>query len=168
MLGPFHWFKMKLEHYTNAFISDPVVLIAGEGSEVLLEFTEPGSGGPYEEITWYKGATGSSNNRIVWVHPTATKGQPLYYNNYCSDRSPCDTSTKGVLTTDTGEFTIHSVDMTDNDYYYYDFYMDGLPDTGHKYEIKLIVSGKHLVFAVLLIPQFFEFSPDFIIEQLSN
>ena len=125
------------------FILDPVALIAQEGSEVRLQFTEPGSGGTYDEITWYKGATGSSNYRIVFLHSSATGGEPKYYNDYCSGSSPCDTSTKGELNITTGEFTIYNVEFTDDDYYYYDFYIDGgSPDTGHKYEINLIVYGK--------------------------
>ena len=120
-----------------------MVLIAQEGSEVRLRFTEPGSGGAYEEIAWYKGSTGGSNYRIVFVHPSATGGQPLYYNDYCSGSSPCDTSTKGELNTTTGELTIYQVEFSDDDYYYYNFYIDGgSPDTGHKYEINLIVNGK--------------------------
>ena len=110
-----------------------------KGADLILQFTEPGSGGAYEEIDWYKGATGSSNHRIVFVHPDLTGGQPLYYNDYCSGISPCVTSTKGHLNTTTGEFTIYNVEMTDYDYYYYDFYIDrGSSDTGHKYEINVI------------------------------
>ena len=129
-----------------AIILDPVVVTAKEGFEVLLQFANPGSGGPYEEIVWYKGATGSTDNRIVFVHPAATGGQPLYYNDYCSGSSRCYTSEKGQLNTTTGEFTIRSVELTDGDYYYYDFYGGGSTATGHKYEINLTVSGKRHYF----------------------
>ena len=119
-----------------------MVLIAQEGSEVRLQFTEPGSRGTYEEITWYKGATGGSNYRIVFFHPV-TGGQPLYYNDYCSGSSPCNTSTKGELNVATGELTIYQAEFSDDDYYYYHFYIGGgSPNTGHKYETNLIVYGK--------------------------
>ena len=86
----------------------------------------------------------------MFVHSSVTGGQPLYYNDYCSGSSPCETSTKGELNIDTGEFTIHNVELSDDDYYYYYFYGDGLSDTGNKYEIKLTVSGKrHYLIAIL-------------------
>ena len=108
----------------------------------LFSFTEPDFGGPYEKIVWYKGTTNGSG-RIVFVNNSVPEGQPLYYNDYCSGRSPCETSSKGELNPATGEFVIHSVDLTDDDYYYYDFYVDGgSSDTGLKYEINLTVSGK--------------------------
>ena len=103
------WDTWIREHNTIVFIPDPVVLIAQEGSEVRLQFTEPGSGGAYEEIVWYKGSTGGSNYRIVFVHPSATGGEPMYYDDFCSGSSPCNTSSKGELNTDTGELTIHQL-----------------------------------------------------------
>ena len=110
---------------------------------MTLAFPEPGSGGAYEEIIWYKDQTGDIRYRIVFVHSTVTKGKPLYYSNYCSGSSPCDTSSKGELNVDTGAFIIHSVDISDEGFYYYDFYIDGgTPDTGHKYEIHMEVYGK--------------------------
>ena len=112
-------------------------------TEVLLQFPEPGSGGPYEEITWYKDQTGTSQYRIVWLHSTATEGKPLYYNEFCSGSSTCDTSTKGELNVDTGELTIYNVNVSDEGFYYYNFYIYSSPaDTGHKYEIHLKVHGK--------------------------
>ena len=67
----------------------------------------------------------------------------MYYSDYCSGSSPCNTSTKGELNVATGELTIYQVDLSDDDYYYHDFYIDGgSPVTGHKYEINLIVYGK--------------------------
>ena len=98
--------------------------MAQQEKPVTLNFTEPGSGGPYQEITWYKGATGDINHRIVFVRLIATGGQPWYYNDYCSESSPCGTSEKGHLNISTGEFTIYSVKLIDDDYYYYDFYID--------------------------------------------
>ena len=145
--SPVDLFKMKKKALYKASISDPVSLIVQEGSEAGLQFTEPGSGGAYEEITWYKGLTGSSSYRIVYVRPSVNEGQPLYYNGYCSGSSPCETSEKGQLNMTTGEFTIHSVELTDDDYYYYNFYIGGgSPDTGHKYEINLTVFGERHYF----------------------
>ena len=128
---------------------DPVILEVKENTEVVLNFTEPGSGGSYEEITWYKDKTGSVNYRIVFLHPT-TGGEPWYYNEFCSGSSPCETSSKVELNVDTGELTIYSVNVSDEGFYYYAFYIghNGTPDTGHKYEIDMRIYGK-LLLAVL-------------------
>ena len=108
-----------------------------------LVFTEPESWGSYEEIAWYKGATGSSDTRIVFVDPSATQGKPRYYNEYCSGSSPCESSEKFELDLNTGSLTINKVQLSDEDYYYYEFYIDGgRADTGHKYEIQLRVYRK--------------------------
>ena len=122
---------------------DPVNLKAEEKTEVVLNFTQPGDGEHYDEMTWYKEQTRASAYRIVFVHSSATGGEPLYYNEYCSGSSPCETSSKGELNVDTGELTIYSVNISDEGFYYYDFYIeDGPGDTGHKYEIDLEVYGK--------------------------
>ena len=114
-----------------------------EKTPVVLTFPEPGSVGTYEEITWYKDQTESSQYRLVFVHPAATGGEPLYYNEFCSGSSPCETSSKGELNVDTGDLTIYSVNTSDEGFYYYDFYIDGgTADTGHKYEINMEVYGK--------------------------
>ena len=113
-----------------------------ESTKVVLNFTEPGSGGPYEEIEWYKDRTGDIYYKIVFVHPHRT-GEPLYYNEFCSGSSPCETSSKGELNVDTGELTIYSVNSSDDGFYYYDFFIDGgTANTGHKYEIDMEVYGK--------------------------
>ena len=120
--------------------------MAQEGKQVSLQFTEPGSGGRYEDITWYKG----ESRRSKYIFVSLAGGQPLYYNDYCSGSSPCKTSEKGQLNTTTGEFTIHSVEMTDDAYYFYYFYIyGGSPDTGHKYEINMTVSGKEINLPVI-------------------
>ena len=114
-----------------------------EKTEVALNLSEPGSGGSYDEITWFKDQTASIQYRIVFVHPSATGGEPLYYNDYCSGTSPCDTSNKGKLNVNTGEFTIYSMAISDEGFYYYQFYIDGGPaDTGYKYETEIEVYGK--------------------------
>ena len=95
-----------------------------------------------EEIRWNKDTT-SSTGRIVFLHPTATEGKPLYYNGYCIASSPCVTSSKGKLNVNTGEFTINKVQISDEGFYYYRFYINnGSPDTGHKYEIHMEVYGR--------------------------
>ena len=120
-----------------------MILKVEETTEVVLNFPEPGSGGPYTEIDWYKDQTGGSDYRIVFVHPTATGGEPLYYNEFCSGSSTCETSSKGELNVDTGELTIYSVNISDEGFYYYDFYIDGgTPNTGSKYEIEMEVYGR--------------------------
>ena len=122
---------------------EPVLLRVEEHSEVVLSFTEPGSGGPYEDITWSKGGTSSIDYRIVFLKPAVNIGEPLYYNDYCSGASPCGTSGKGQLNTDTGDFTIHKVSLTDSGFYYYNFFIDnGTSNTGIKYEIDVEVYGK--------------------------
>ena len=79
----------------------------------------------------------------MFVHPTATGGEPLYYNEFCSGSSTCETSSKGELNVDTWELTIYSVNISDEGFYYYYFYIDsGTPGTGHKYEINMQVYGK--------------------------
>ena len=129
-------------HHICIFL-DLFILKAEETTELVLNFTEPGSGGPYEEITWYKAQYGSSVYRIVFVHPSATNGEPKYDNEYCSGTSPCDTSSKVELNVNTGELTIYSVAISDEGFYYYYFYIDGgSADIGNKYEIHTKVSGK--------------------------
>ena len=124
---------------------DPVALKVEEKTEVVLKFTEPGSGGLYEDITWYKNRTGSSQHRIVFLNPSSTGGEPWYYNDYCSGSSPCETSSKAELNVNTGEFTIFSVNVSTEGFYYYYFYIDGgTGSTGHKYEIIMEVYGEFM------------------------
>ena len=127
------------------YFKDPVTLKVEEKTEVVLNFTEPGSGGSYEEITWSKDQTGSSQYRIVFLKPYLNGGMPLYYDEYCpgTDTDMCYTSTKGELKVDTGELTIYSVNISDEGFYYYYFYIgSGTVDTGRKYEIELKIYGK--------------------------
>ena len=115
-----------------------------ENTEVILNFTEPGSGGPYEEITWYNDQTGSSRYRIVKVHP-ATEGEPKYYNEFCSGSSPCNISIKVELNIAIGDLTIYNINLSDEGFYYYYFYMEGgIANTGSKYETDMEVYGKSI------------------------
>ena len=43
---------------------------------------------------------------------------------------------------DTGDFTIDSVELSDDGYYYYKFYGPDMGDTGVKYEYSLGIYGK--------------------------
>ena len=124
-------------------ISDPELLRPHENESVELVFTEPATEGLYEDITWSKGATGSSDTRIVFVLASVRQGKPRYYNEYCSSSSPCESSEKVELDLDTGSLTINKVQLSDEDYYYYFFYSNTKSDTGHKYEIQIEVHGKY-------------------------
>ena len=122
-----------------------------ENTEVVLNFTEPGWGGSYDEITWSKDRTGSSQYRIVFLKPSFNGGVPLYYNEFCSGSSPCDASSKGDLNVTTGELTIYSVAVSDEGFYYYNFYIGGgSASTGHKYEIHMEVYGKVTKFQLIV------------------
>ena len=115
--------------------------MAHKGKSVSLNFTDPGSGGPYEEIMWYKGTNRRSKDKIV----SLAGGKLRYYNEYCSGISPCNTSRKVQLNTTTGELTIYRTKLLDAAYYFYDF-IGASHDTGDKYEINLTVSGKRHLF----------------------
>ena len=117
-----------------------------------LLIAEPAVTGSYEEIWWYKHERGERRNRIVLLHPSLTKGRPLYSPEYCSQATSCHESDKVSLNTQTGELTIYNVSLADDDYYSYQFYTpesEGASDTGYKYEIFLEVYGKCLSFTVL-------------------
>ena len=92
--------------------------MAQKGKPVSLNFTDPGSGGPYNYITSFKGTSRRNRNKIA----SFAARQLSYYNEYCSGiSSPCRTSTKGQLNSTTGELTIYQVEMPDAAYYFYDF-----------------------------------------------
>ena len=112
-----------------------------EKSPHVLEFEETRTPGTYEEINWYKGSTHGADRIVFYVGGTVN-----YYNDYCLNDTHCKTSDKGELNTDTGDFTIHSVELTDDDYYYYKFYKLNSSDTGHKYEYNLEVYGNFVTF----------------------
>ena len=81
---------------------------------------------------------------IVKVHP-ATEGEPKYYNEFCSGSSPCNISIKVELNIATGDLTIYNINLSDEGFYYYYFYMEGgIANTGSKYEIDMEVYGKSI------------------------
>ena len=107
-------------------------------SQLTLKFEEPAASETYEQITWYKGSTYGGDRIVFYI-----SGMVYYYNEYCSGSSRCSTSEKGSLNTDTGEFTMNGVELSDDDYYYYKFYApDSSVDTGVKYEYSLEVYGE--------------------------
>ena len=113
-------------------------IVVQENSQYTLEFEEPAIPGTYEEITWYKGSTSSDETIVIYIN-----GETLrYYDDYCSSSSRCSTSEKGELNTDTGGLTIKSVELSDDDYYYYRFLNPGSYDTGIKFEYNLDVYGE--------------------------
>ena len=143
------------DNYCKSFIihfKDPVKLSAEEMMEVALNFSEPGLGGSYQEISWYENQTGSPDHRIVFLHQIVTEGKPLYYNEFCSGSSPCDTSSKVELNVDSGDLTIYNVTISDQGFYYYYFYMDGNVNTGHKYEIHVEIYGNSIATVLKVIP----------------
>ena len=115
---------------------------AEEGQQVQLSFAEPTRSGVYENIEWYKGLKQSDMRIAAVSHSSSDQAQ--YFNEYCSVNSPCRLSNKGVLDPTTGDMTINSVEIMDEDYYYYYFSTYGRVaiDTGDKYEIKVEVYGK--------------------------
>ena len=137
------WSVMTSEHIIKYryVVSDHRVVMVRKGKQVSLEFIEPGSGGSYDQITWYKGTNRSSKDKIV----SLAGGKLRYYNDYCSGISPCNTSRKGQLNTTTGELTIYQVESSDVTYYFYNF-MGSSHDTGGKYEINLKIPGKQHYF----------------------
>ena len=129
------------------YVTDDVILKVEEESEFVLSFTEPGSGEAYQDITWYKDGIDNTDYRIVFLRPTVNNGDPYYYNDYCSGSSPCDSSSKGKLNVDTGDFTVYKAALPDAGFYYYDFFINGgAPNTGDKYQICLDVYGKFYKF----------------------
>ena len=105
----------------------------------------------YEIIEWYKGRKQSDMKIATVLHSSSDQAQ--YFNEYCLENSPCGNSHKGVLDPETGDMTISSVEITDEDYYYYSFSTYGhvAKDTGEKYEIKVDVYGKLSVLIKLLM-----------------
>ena len=113
--------------------------IIEEKSQYTLKFEGPAASGGYEEITWYKGSTDGADRIVFYISGTLN-----YYGDYCTcSKCPCLTSEKGSLNMDTGDFTINSVELPDDGYYYYQFYApSSIGDTGSKYEYKLDVYGE--------------------------
>ena len=112
-----------------------------------MQFEEPGTPETYEGISWYKRSTDGSD-RIVFYEG----GIVYYYDDYCSNGTSCETSKKGELNTDTGDFTVHSVELSDDDYYYYKFRADNdNPNTHVKYEYNMEIYGRLFNTIMILI-----------------
>ena len=66
-----------------------------------------------------------------------------YFNAYCPGSGFCSASEKGSLNLTTGEFTILSVELSDEGFYYHKFHVNSdNPNTGEKYEYNLDVYAK--------------------------
>ena len=132
----FNWWVLLI------YFADSQVVSAEEGSQLQLKFAEPASSGVYENIIWYKGMKQGDRRIATVLHSSSDQAQ--YFNEYCAEISRCQNSNKGVLDPNTGTMTINSVEITDEDHYYYYFstYGDVTKDTGEKYEIKVEVYGK--------------------------
>ena len=122
--------------------ADRQVVTAEEDSKLQLSFIEPATNVQYEKIEWYKGLKQPEGRIAMVLHSLSDQAQ--YFNQYCSANSPCQSSDKGVLDSKTGTMTIHSVNIIDEDFYYYYFSTYGrvTQDTGEKYEIKVEIFGK--------------------------
>ena len=91
------------------------------------------------ELTWSKG----HDFRAIVL--TMSNGTVVYLDNYCVPPDLyCRTSEKGMLNSTTGELTIFELDISDEEYFYYNFATSctGVIDTGSAYEIFLTVNGK--------------------------
>ena len=98
--------------------------------------------GTFDEIRWYKGNRDSNNNRIyLYIMGLADQ----YENDWCPDvPSPCgDSSTIGEVNKTTGELTIYSAQITDDEFYYADLLSRGsIEELGSDYELAFFVYGK--------------------------
>ena len=113
-----------------------------ENTKLKLNFTETATPGSYTEIRWYKGSTSGKDRIVHFIEHTLL----YYYGDYCSGSSPCkesEKSNKGELDTTTGTFIINKVLLDDAGYYYYSFLVDGMTDTGSKYQYSVDVYGRY-------------------------
>ena len=123
--------------------SDPVAIAPAEKSEVKVPFSKPGQG-TYTDIRWFKE---TRTNRIAFYKEGLNNDQVLYQGDFCPGGGTCSgTSPKGELDTTTGELTINSAELSDEDVYFYDFFIsnddDANVNTGPSYQINLFIFGK--------------------------
>ena len=99
--------------------------------------------GTFLDIRWYKG---SRANRIAFYKEGLNNDQVLYEGDFCLEGGTCSgTSPKGELDTTTGELTIFSAELSDDDHYFYDFYIeDDIQNTGPSYQIHLVIYGRYV------------------------
>ena len=121
------------------FSADSNVFEGEENSTVKIPFSQPGQG-TYEAIRWYKG---HRRNRVAFYKEGLNGGQVLYQGDFCPEEELClESSPKGQMDTATGELTIYSAELSDDDYYFYDFFNYVNTNTGHDYQIYLVVYSK--------------------------
>ena len=83
-------------------------------------------------ISWF---FGSRSDKIAKYNRIDTIN---YYGRFCNEMEPCANSSKGELHPSNGSLTIYSVEVIDEDFYFYSF---ALNDTGDDYEIYMEVHG---------------------------
>ena len=130
-------------YHIYVYFLDNVYLRAELGASVKLEFPEPApKRSKYNEIGWMKGNS-DTESRIAFYQQFMTDNKPLYFGKYCEGLNQCKVSRKGYLNTYTGELTIQRVSFDDEDNYFYWFWVDdSVPDTGVKYKLNLEVYGE--------------------------
>ena len=85
-------------------------------------------------ITWF---FGSRSDKIA-KYNRSRSDTVIYYGRFCNGGDRCYNSSKGELHPSTGSLTIYSVEVSDEDFYFYSFAPN---DTGDDYEIYMEVHG---------------------------
>ncbi len=128
-----------LDRFLFVIPVDPVEETAIENNIVRLKSPKKGQGS-YSEIWWYKKSRAS---RIAVYQEGWNNAH--YKGDFCPKGGTClGSSPKGELNITTGELTIYSAELTDEDAYFYDFKIDNTDttNTGRDYQISLVVYGK--------------------------
>ena len=107
-----------------------------EGEKLILNFSEPGFSATYNKIEWFYCSPpcmiAKYDDNVGWR-------KLFYYGQFCneSDNCPCLNSLKGELDKNTGSLTIHSIALSDENFYFYNY-----NDTGNNHTIYVEVHGK--------------------------
>ena len=104
-----------------------------EGQQLILNFSEPGFSATYNKIEWFY----CSPPCMIAKYDRWRKIE--YYGQFCneSDNCSCSNSSKGELDETTGSLTIHSIALSDENFYFYNY-----NDTGNNHTIYVEVHGK--------------------------
>ena len=107
-----------------------------EGEKLILNFSEPGFPATYNKIAWFYCSRSCiiSKYEDKFIEPDI-----YYYGQFCneSDICRCSNSSKGELDENTGSLTMHSIVLTDENFYFYNY-----NDTGNNHTIYVEVHGK--------------------------
>ena len=105
-----------------------------EGEKLILNFSEASFPPPYDEIEWFYCSRSCMIAKYDAIWPTH-----LYYGHFCNetDICLCSNSLKGELDEKTGSLTMHSIVLTDENFYFYNY-----NDTGNNHTIYVEVHGK--------------------------